>query len=120
MTVGVLLIVLGVIANNLVYLQDLWLGQQHISWTAGAYGLLVSIAVILAGTTSGAPRTLIDRIGRAPTLAQGERVRPAGDGSIRPHLICYAGRRSVGCAAAWRRPDTPGRRRAPAEGAGAE
>jgi hypothetical protein len=50
-TVGVLLIVLGVIANNLVYLQDLWLGQQHISldgWR-GYAGLLVSIAIILAG-----------------------------------------------------------------------
>ena len=57
---GVLLIVLGVIANNLVYLQDLWLGQQHISldgWRAYA-GLLVSIAVILAGTVLLArPRT---------------------------------------------------------------
>ena len=50
--VGVLLIVLGVIANNVVYLQDLWLGQGHISldgWRAYA-GLLVSIAVILVGT----------------------------------------------------------------------
>jgi hypothetical protein len=49
--VGLLLIVLGVIANNLVYLQDLWLGQQHISldgWR-GYAGLLVSIAIILAG-----------------------------------------------------------------------
>jgi hypothetical protein len=49
--VGVLLIVLGVIANNVVYLQDLWLGQEHISLDGGrAYaGLLVSIALILIG-----------------------------------------------------------------------
>jgi hypothetical protein len=49
--VGVLLIVLGVIANNVVYLQDLWLGQGQISldgWRAYA-GLVVSIAVILVG-----------------------------------------------------------------------
>ena len=48
---GLLLIVLGVIANNLIYLQDLWLGQGYISldgWRAYA-GLLVSIAVILVG-----------------------------------------------------------------------
>jgi hypothetical protein len=48
---GLLLIVLGVIANNLIYLQDLWLGQGHISldgWRAYA-GLLVSIAIILVG-----------------------------------------------------------------------
>jgi hypothetical protein len=50
--IGVLLIVLGVIANNVVYLQDLWLGQGHISldgWRAYA-GVLVSIAIILVGT----------------------------------------------------------------------
>jgi hypothetical protein len=49
--VGVLLIVLGVIANNVVYLQDLWLGQGLISldgWRAYA-GLVVSIAIILVG-----------------------------------------------------------------------
>ena len=48
---GALLIVLGVIANNLVYLQDLWLGQGYMSldgWRAYA-GLLVSFAVILIG-----------------------------------------------------------------------
>jgi hypothetical protein len=50
--VGVLLIVLGVVANNLVYLQDLWLGQEQISldgWRAYA-GLLVSMLIILVGT----------------------------------------------------------------------
>jgi hypothetical protein len=58
--VGVLLIALGVIANNVVYLQDLWLGQEHISldgWRAYA-GLLVSIAIIIVGTVLLArPRT---------------------------------------------------------------
>ena len=58
--VGVLLIVLGVIANNVVYLQDLWLGQGHISldgWRSYA-GLLVSVAVILVSTVLLArPRT---------------------------------------------------------------
>ena len=50
-TLGVLLIVLGVIANNVVYLQDLWLGQEYISldgWWAYT-GLLVSFALILIG-----------------------------------------------------------------------
>jgi hypothetical protein len=50
--VGVLLIVLGVIANNVVYLQDLWLGQEQIlldGWRAYA-GLLVSLVIILVGT----------------------------------------------------------------------
>jgi hypothetical protein len=55
-----LLIALGVIANNVVYLQDLWLGQEHISldgWRAYA-GLLVSIAIIIVGTVLLArPRT---------------------------------------------------------------
>jgi hypothetical protein len=49
---GLLLIVLGVIANNLIYLQDLWLGQGYMSldgWRAYA-GLLVSIAIIFVGT----------------------------------------------------------------------
>ena len=50
--VGVLLIVLGVIANNVVYMQDLWLGQGHISldgWRSYS-GLLVSVAIVLVGT----------------------------------------------------------------------
>jgi len=48
---GLLLIVLGVIANNVVYLQDIWLGQGHITldgWQAYS-GLLVSFVVILVG-----------------------------------------------------------------------
>ena len=48
---GLLLIVLGVVANNVVYLQDLWLGQGHISldgWRSYA-GLLVSLAIIVVG-----------------------------------------------------------------------
>jgi hypothetical protein len=58
--VGMLLIVLGVIANNVVYLQDLWLGQEHISldgWWAYT-GLLVSFALIALGLVLLArPRT---------------------------------------------------------------
>jgi hypothetical protein len=45
------LIIVGVIANNVVYLQDLWLGQGYISldgWSAYT-GLLVSFALILVG-----------------------------------------------------------------------
>jgi hypothetical protein len=48
---GLLLILLGVVANNLVYLQDLWLGQGHISldsWRAYG-GLLVGFAIIVIG-----------------------------------------------------------------------
>ena len=48
---GALLVVLGVTANNLVYLQDLWLGQSAItldSWRAYG-GILVSLVVILVG-----------------------------------------------------------------------
>jgi hypothetical protein len=50
-SLGLLLILLGVVANNVVYLQDLWLGQGHISldgWPSYA-GLLVSLAIIVAG-----------------------------------------------------------------------
>ena len=48
---GVLLIVLGVLANNFVYLQDLMFGQLAMtldSWRAYG-GIAVSILVILAG-----------------------------------------------------------------------
>ena len=48
---GLLLIILGVLANNVVYLQDLWLGQESITldgWRAYG-GLLVSIAAIIVG-----------------------------------------------------------------------
>jgi uncharacterized membrane protein YcjF (UPF0283 family) len=50
-SLGLLLIVLGVVANNVVYLQDLWLGQGHISldgWRSYA-GVLVSLVIIVAG-----------------------------------------------------------------------
>lgn len=49
--IGLLLIILGVLANNVVYLQDLWLGQGYISldgWPAYG-GLLVSAVVIIIG-----------------------------------------------------------------------
>jgi hypothetical protein len=49
--VGLLLILIGTAANNIVYLQDLWLGQSCISLdSARAYaGILISIAVIVVG-----------------------------------------------------------------------
>ena len=49
--IGLLLIVLGVLANNVVYLQDLWLGQDSITldgWRAYG-GLLVSVVIIIIG-----------------------------------------------------------------------
>jgi hypothetical protein len=48
---GLIFVVVGVIANNVVYLQDLLLGQGYISldgWRAYA-GLVVSVAIILVG-----------------------------------------------------------------------
>jgi hypothetical protein len=48
---GLLLIIVGVLANNVVYLQDLWLGQGSITldgWRAYG-GLLVSFVVIVVG-----------------------------------------------------------------------
>jgi len=48
---GVILILLGVVLNNLVYLQDLWLGQSVItldSWRA-YIGIFASILLIAAG-----------------------------------------------------------------------
>lgn len=50
-SIGLILIILGVLANNLVYLQDLWLGQDSITldgWRAYG-GLLVSIVIIVIG-----------------------------------------------------------------------
>lgn len=50
-TIGVLLIIAGVLANNVVYLQDLWLGQDAITldgWRAYS-GLLASILLIIVG-----------------------------------------------------------------------
>ena len=49
--VGFLLILVGAVANNVVYLQDLWLGQSCMSLdSARAYGgVLVSLALILGG-----------------------------------------------------------------------
>lgn len=48
---GFLLILVGVAANNIVYLQDLWLGQGCMSLdSARAYGgILASVALILIG-----------------------------------------------------------------------
>lgn len=49
--IGLVLIILGVLANNVVYLQDLWLGQDAITldgWRAYG-GLLVSFVIIVIG-----------------------------------------------------------------------
>jgi len=48
---GVILILAGVVLNNLVYLQDLWLGQSVItldSWRA-YIGIFVAILMVAAG-----------------------------------------------------------------------
>jgi len=48
---GVVLVLAGVILNNLVYLQDLWLGQSVItldSWRA-YMGIFASILMVAAG-----------------------------------------------------------------------
>ena len=49
--IGFLLILIGAAGNNLVYLQDLWLGQGCMSLDSSrAYaGILVTLALILAG-----------------------------------------------------------------------
>ncbi len=50
-SLGYALVILGVIFNNLVYLQDLWLGQDSItldSWKA-IVGILVGIALVGIG-----------------------------------------------------------------------
>ena len=50
-TLGLILVFVGVIANNVVYLQDLLLGQGYISldgWRAYT-GLIVSIAILIVG-----------------------------------------------------------------------
>lgn len=48
---ALLIIVVGVVLNNVVYLQDLWFGQPFIaleSWRA-YLALFVSLAIIVAG-----------------------------------------------------------------------
>jgi len=50
-TLGYALVILGVLFNNIVYLQDLWLGQDSItldSWRA-ILGILVGIAMVIIG-----------------------------------------------------------------------
>ncbi len=50
-SLGYALVILGVIFNNLVYLQDLWLGQDSItldSWKA-ITGILAGIAMVGIG-----------------------------------------------------------------------
>ena len=56
---ALVLIVIGVLANNLVYLQDLWFGQDAItldSWRA-YIGIAVSLALILFGLVLAARAT---------------------------------------------------------------
>ena len=48
---GYALVILGVAFNNLVYLQDLWLGQDSItldSWKA-VLGILIGIGLVVIG-----------------------------------------------------------------------
>ncbi len=48
---GYALVILGVAFNNLVYLQDLWLGQPSItldSWRA-ILGILIGIGLVVIG-----------------------------------------------------------------------
>ncbi len=49
--VALIIIVVGVVANNIVYLQDLWFGQTAIyldSWRA-YLGIIVSLAIVAVG-----------------------------------------------------------------------
>ena len=50
-TVGIVLIVIGVVLNNVVYLQDLWLGQGAITLDGprAIGGIIVSIIIIIVG-----------------------------------------------------------------------
>ena len=49
--IGFLLVLVGVAANNVVYLQDVWLGQGCMSLdSARAYaGVVVSIGLVILG-----------------------------------------------------------------------
>ena len=53
-TLGIVLIVIGVVLNNVVYLQDLWFGQSAISLDGprAIIGLVVSIIIILVGSAA--------------------------------------------------------------------
>lgn len=49
--IALIVIILGVLANNFVYLQDLWFGQTVISldsWKA-YFGIIGSLAIIAVG-----------------------------------------------------------------------
>ncbi len=50
-TIGLVVVSVGVILNNVVYLQDLWLGQPAMtldSWRA-ILAILVSIGIVIVG-----------------------------------------------------------------------
>ncbi len=49
--IALIIIIVGVLANNFIYLQDLWFGQTVISldsWKAYA-GIIVSLGIIAVG-----------------------------------------------------------------------
>ncbi len=49
--VALIIIIVGVLANNVIYLQDLWFGQPVISldsWRA-YFGIIGSLAIIAVG-----------------------------------------------------------------------
>lgn len=50
-TISILLIIVGVVLNNVVYLQDLWLGQSAITLDGpkAIIAIIVSIIIILVG-----------------------------------------------------------------------
>ncbi len=50
-TIGLVVVIVGVMLNNIVYLQDLWLGQPSMtldSWRA-IVAILVSIGIVIGG-----------------------------------------------------------------------
>ncbi len=50
-TIGLVVVIVGVILNNVVYLQDLWFGQPSMtldSWRA-IVAILVSIGIVAVG-----------------------------------------------------------------------
>ena len=50
-TIGLVVVIVGVILNNIAYLQDLWLGQAAMtldSWRA-IVAILVSIGIVAVG-----------------------------------------------------------------------
>ena len=109
---GLLLIILGVLANNVVYLQDLWLGQESITldgWRAYG-GLLVSIAVIIVGMVLLArSRPASDPAGWHSARRSRTR-RAAGDQACDWSYSAGFAMLWCACSSGWRRADRAGRR----------